>query len=71
MGCGIAENPGEELVDLNPELKAGVTSPEQKEYLLMVPAKTMRQAKHLARLSFSVNKNVNDKFVKLAIQSQK
>ncbi len=45
--------PGKELADLNPELRTGVTPPDQKEYLLTVPAKKMRQAKHLARLSFS------------------
>ena len=39
-----------ELVELNPELKAGVTPPDQKEYLLTVPAKKVRQAKRLAHL---------------------
>ena len=42
--------PGKELVELNPEMKAGVTPPDQKEYLLTVPAKKIRQAKQLARL---------------------
>ena len=63
--------PGRELADLNPELRTGVTSPDQKEYLLRVPVKKKRQAKRLARLSFSANKNINDKFIKLAIPSKK
>jgi membrane-bound lytic murein transglycosylase D len=54
------EIPGKELMELNPELKAGVTPPDQKEYVLTVPAKKMRQAKQLARLSLFVDKNVND-----------
>jgi membrane-bound lytic murein transglycosylase D len=53
------EMPEKELMDLNPELKGGVTPTDQKEYLLTVPAKKVRQAKRLARLYLSMNKNVN------------
>ena len=42
--------PVKELMELNPELKAGSTPPDRQEYLLMVPAKKVRQAKRLARL---------------------
>jgi len=42
--------PVKELVELNPELKAGGTPPERQEYLLTVPAQKVRQAKRLARL---------------------
>ena len=42
------EIPGKELVELNPELKGEVTPPGQKEYLLKVPAKKIREAKRLA-----------------------
>jgi membrane-bound lytic murein transglycosylase D len=55
------EMPGKELVELNPELKGGVTPFDQKEYLLTVPAKKVRQAKHLARLCLSMHKNVINK----------
>jgi membrane-bound lytic murein transglycosylase D len=44
--------PGKELADLNPELSTGVTPSDQKEYLLTVPAKKMRLAKHLVATLF-------------------
>ena len=55
------EMPEKELVELNPELKAGVTPPDQQEYLLTVPAKKVRQAKRLARIYVSENKNADKK----------
>jgi hypothetical protein len=48
--------PEKELVELNPELKGGVTPPDQKEYPLKVPAYKIRQAKRLARLCLHMNK---------------
>jgi hypothetical protein len=45
-----------ELAELNPELKARVTPPDQKEYLLLVPAKKIRLAKSLSRLCLQMNK---------------
>ena len=50
------EMPEKELVELNPELKAGVTPPGQQEYLLTVPAKKIRQAKRLAHLCLEKQK---------------
>ena len=50
------EMPEKELVELNPELKAGVTPPDQQEYLLTVPAKKIRQAKRLAHLCLEKQK---------------
>jgi len=50
------EIPEKELMELNPELKAGVTPPDQKEYPLKVPAHKIRQAKRLARFCLHMNK---------------
>jgi len=51
------EMPEKELMELNPELKTGTTPPDQKEYLLTVPAKKVRQAKRLACLFVSEKKD--------------
>jgi len=49
-----------ELAELNPELKAGVTPPEQKEYVLMVPAKKVQQARGVVRLFLSTQKSLKE-----------
>jgi membrane-bound lytic murein transglycosylase D len=53
------EIPEKELVELNPELKAGVTPPDQKEYPLTVPAHKIRQARRLARLCLHMNQEAS------------
>ena len=45
-----------ELRELNPELKAGMTPAEQKEYLLNIPARKNLEAKRLARLCWNMEK---------------
>jgi peptidoglycan lytic transglycosylase D len=45
-----------DLLNLNPEIKAGKTPSDQKEYLLKVPAKSKGEAKRLARLCWQMEK---------------
>jgi hypothetical protein len=58
------EMPGKELADLNPELKAGVTPSDQKEYLLTVPSTKVHQAKRMVSLFLSMNKSADNKITK-------
>ena len=60
MVGGSLKMPGKELADLNPELRTGVTPSDQKEYLLTVPAKKMRQAKQLAHLCLRTKKSKSE-----------
>ena len=47
-----------ELLELNPEIKAGKVPSDPKEYLLKVPAKKRGEARHLARLCWRMEEIV-------------
>jgi membrane-bound lytic murein transglycosylase D len=52
------EIPDKELLDLNPEIKAGQVPSDPKEYLLKVPARKKGEARRLARLCWKLEEMV-------------